>query len=96
MSYEKVREEFIKDAEEYIRAKRQPFAKLAGADLELAKYEYLENFQDYINFLNFRIIARLDENLISFKSLEEATAFQDFMKPTFEMLARKYTEGLMD
>lgn len=96
MSYENVREEFIKDAEEYINAKRQPFEKLSGTELDLAKYKYLENFQDYINFLNFRIIARLDENLISFKSLEEATAFQDFLKPTFEVVARKYTEGLMD
>jgi hypothetical protein len=96
MSYENVREEFIKDAEEYINAKRQPFEKLLGTELDLAKYQYLENFQDYINFLNFRIIARLDENLISFKSLEEATAFQDFLKLTFEVVARKYTEGLMD
>ncbi|SHM40587.1 hypothetical protein [Flavobacterium saccharophilum] len=96
MSYENVREEFIRDAEEYINAKRKPFEKLSGTELDLAKYQYLENFQDYINFLNFRIIARLDENLISFKNLEEATAFQDFLKPTFEVVARKYTEGLMD
>lgn len=96
MSYEKVREDFIKDAQEYINAKRQPFDKLSGTELDLAKYQYLEDFQDYINHLNFRIIARLDEYLISFNSLEEANAFQDFMKPTFEMLARKYTEGLIE
>ena len=96
MIYEKVREDFIKDAEEYINEKRQPFEKLTGSELDLAKYQYLDNFQDYINHLNFRIVAILDENLISFHSLEEATAFQDFMKPTFEMLAKKYTEGLMD
>ena len=96
MSYEKVREDFIKDAEEYINAKRQPFEELSGTELDLAKYQYLEDFQDYINHLNFRIIAILDENLISFHSLEEASAFQGFMKPTFEMLAKKYTEGLID
>ena len=96
MSYEKVREDFIKDAQEYINAKRQPFDKLSGTELDLAKYQYLEDFQDYINHLNFRIIASLDEYLISFNSLEEANAFQDFMKPTFEMLARKYTEGLIE
>lgn len=96
MSYEKVREDFIKDAEEYINARRQPFEELSDTELNLAKYQYLEDFQDYINHLNFRIIAILDENLISFHSLEEASAFQDFMKPTFEMLAKKYTEGLID
>ena len=61
-----------------------------------AKSQYLDDFQDYINHLNFRINAKLGEYLISFKSLEEANAFQDFMKPTFEMLAKKYTEGLVD
>jgi len=96
MSYEKIKEEFIKDAEEYINAKRQPFEKLSGAELEFAKGQYLENFQDYINHLNFRINAILDDYLISFSSLEEATAFQDYMKPTFDMLAKKYTDGIMD
>ena len=96
MSYEKVREEFIKCAEEYITAKRQPFEKLSGTELELAKYQYLENFQDYINHLNFLINDKLEEFLISFKSREEANAFQDFMKPTFEMVSGKYTDGLMD
>ncbi len=96
MSYEKIKEEFIKDAEEYIDAKRQPFEKLSGMELVDAKSQYLDDFQDYINYLNFRINAKLEEHLISFNSLEEATAFQDFMKPTFEMLAKKFTDGLMD
>jgi hypothetical protein len=96
MSYEKIKEEFIKDAEEYINAKRQSFEKLSGAELEFAKCQYLENFQDYINHLNFRINDKLDEYLVYFNSLEEANAFQDFMKPTFAMLSKKYTDGLMD
>jgi len=96
MSYEKIKEEFIRAAEEYIKAKRQTFEKLSGTELDFAKYQYLENFQDYINHLNFLINDKLDEYLISFKSLEEATAFQDFMKPAFEMVSGKYTDGLMD
>ena len=96
MSYEKIKEEFIKDGAEYINAKRQPFEQLSGPELDFAKYQYLENFQDYINHLNFRINALLDDYMISFHSLEEANAFQDYMKPTFDMLSRKYTEGIME
>lgn len=96
MSFETVRIELIKDAEEYIRKKRQPFDKLSGTELAVAKYHYLEDFQDYINYLNFRINALIDEYLIPFQTLEESKDFQDFMKPTFDMLSVKYTEGLMD
>ena len=96
MSYEKIKEEFIKGAEEYINAKRQPFEKLSGSELEAAKHDYLDDFQDYITHLNFTLYKLIDEHLISFQTLEEANAFQDYMKPTFGMLSIKFTEGLMD
>lgn len=96
MSYEKIKEEFIKSAEAYINAKRQPFEKLSGMELVDAKSHYLDNFQDYILHLNFTLNALVEEHLITFQTLEEANAFQDFMKPTFGVLSKKFTEGIID
>ncbi|WP_026728804.1 hypothetical protein [Flavobacterium denitrificans] len=96
MSYEKIKEEFIKSAEAYINAKRQPFEKLSGMELVDAKSHYLDGFQDYIMHLNFTLNALVEEHSISFKTLEEANAFQDFMKPTFGSIAVKFTEGLIE
>ncbi|KAF2516768.1 hypothetical protein EYY60_00910 [Flavobacterium zhairuonense] len=96
MSYEKIKEEFIKSAEAYINAKRQPFEKLSGIELVNAKSHYLDNYQDYITHLNFTLNALIEEHSISFQTLEEANAFQDYIKPTFEILGRKFTEGLID
>ncbi|WP_431244531.1 hypothetical protein ACQ9BO_09630 [Flavobacterium sp. P21] len=96
MSYEKIKEEFIKSAEAYINAKRQPFEKLSGMELLDAKSHYLDGFQDYIMHLNFTLNALVEEHSITFQTLEEANAFQDFMKPTFGVLSKKFTEGIMD
>ncbi len=96
MSYEKIKEEFIKSAEEYINAKRQPFEKLSGMELVDAKSHYLDDFQDYIMHLNFTLNALIEEHLIPFQTLEEANAFQAYMKPTFGILSTKFTEGLID
>ncbi|MTH13961.1 hypothetical protein [Flavobacterium sp. LC2016-01] len=96
MSYEKIKEEFIKSAEEYINAKRQPFEKLSGMELVDAKSHYLDDFQEYITHLNFALNALIDEHLIPFQTLEEANAFQAYMKPTFDILSKKFTERLID
>ncbi|WPO77017.1 hypothetical protein [Flavobacterium sp. KACC 22761] len=96
MSYEKIKEEFIKSAEAYINAKRQPFEKLSGMELVDAKSHYLDDFQEYIMHLNFTLNALLEEHSISFQTLEEANAFQAYIKPTFGNLSKKFTEGLMD
>ncbi|WP_426486062.1 hypothetical protein [Flavobacterium sp. 2] len=96
MSYEKIKEEFIKSAEAYINAKRQPFEKLSGMELIDAKSHYLDNFQDYIMHLNFTLNTLIEEHSISFQTLEEANAFQTYIKPTFGILAVKFTEGLIE
>lgn len=96
MSYEKIKEEFIKSAEAYINAKRQPFEKLSGTELVDAKSHYLDGFQGYIMHLNFTLNALIEEHSISFQNIEEAKAFQDYIKPTFGILAVKFTEGLVD
>ena len=96
MSYEKIKEEFIKSAEAYINAKRQPFEKLSGMELVDAKSQYLDDFQGYITHLNFTLNALIEEHSITFQTLEEANAFQDYMKPTFGSIAVKFTEGLID
>ncbi|KAF2328239.1 hypothetical protein [Flavobacterium daemonense] len=96
MSYEKIKEEFIKSAEAYINAKRQPFEKLSGMELVDAKSHYLDDFQGYIMHLNFTLNALIEEHSVSFQTPEEATAFQDFMKPTFGSVALKFTEGLVE
>lgn len=96
MSYEKIREEFIKSAEAYINAKRQPFEKLSGMELIDAKSQYLDDFQDYITHLNFTLNALIEEHSIHFETLEEANDFQAYMKPTFEILSKKFTEGFIE
>ncbi|MEN2416431.1 hypothetical protein [Flavobacterium mesophilum] len=96
MSYEKIKEEFIKSAEEYINAKRQAFDKLSGLELVDAKSLYLDSFQDYITHLNFTLNGLIEDHSIPFQTLEEANAFQDFIKPTFGILSKKFTEGLIE
>ncbi|MHC0441042.1 hypothetical protein [Flavobacterium sp. 3-210] len=61
-----------------------------------AKSHYLDDFQDYIMHLNFTLNALIEEHSISFQTHEEANAFQDYIKPTFGILGRKFTEGLID
>jgi len=96
MSYEKIKEEFIKSAEEYINAKRQTFDKLSGLELVNAKSQYLDDYQDYITHLNFTLNALIEDHSVPFQTLEEANAFQDYIKPTFGILSQKFTEGLID
>lgn len=92
MIKEIIKAEFIKEIEELLSNKRQEIDKLSGIEKETAKLSHLDNFDKFVEQLNFKINKIAHKNKLFFKSQKEVNKFSAFMKPTFDKFYIEYAE----
>lgn len=92
MVYEKIKIEFINEVEELLSNKRQEIERLSGLEQATLKITHLDNFNKFVEQLNFKINKIVDKNKLVFKSQKEANKFSAFMKPTFDKFYIEYAE----
>ncbi len=94
MNKEQILSDFIKEAESILKSKREPILKLSGMERFNAIDKHLDDFNSFVNELNKTINKVLEKHKVVFKSLEESEEFSKFIRPTFDLLYKKYPEGL--
>jgi len=94
MKKEQIKKEYILELETLIKEKRKKFEKLSGVEKDVAKYHYLEEFNDFVALCNRRLNEIMDKHGFIIQNDKEFEDFTSFIKPVVEKLHKKYYEGL--
>lgn len=90
MEREKIRQEFIREAEKLIDSRRQVIESASGTARLEAMHNHLEAFDEFVVLINHKLNDILDIHNIVFESEKHHDEFTAYITPAFTELFKKY------